>query len=56
MNQNAPKSENCNNYMYVAIFYNFNGVYIFSRSLYLYYQNVELNNLNTQKYHHWYNQ
>ena len=27
MNQNAPKSENCNNYMYVAIFYYLNGVY-----------------------------
>ena len=30
MNQNAPKSENCNNYMYVAtcISYYLNGVYI----------------------------
>ena len=28
MNQNAPKSENCNNYMYVALFYYLNGVYI----------------------------
>ena len=36
--QNAPKSENCTNYMYVAIFYH------------VYYQNVELNNL-LKKYH-----
>ena len=28
MNQNAPKSENSNNYMYVAIFYYLNGIYI----------------------------